>query len=124
MLVVADEADGFGEYLLYQTWLPRPVVGTHGLVPTAWSRVHEQWGATQIHSRFERQAGRWMRPRDYTAWMAVRAVGAAATRTKSADPPALAAFVGGRALTLPSFQGQGLPSPAWNGNLQPPGRRG
>lgn len=120
VLVVADEADGFGEYLLYQTWLPRPVVGTHGLVPTAWSRVHEQWGATQIHSRFERQAGRWMRPRDYTAWMAVRAVGEAATRTKSADPAALAAFVRGPDFTLPAFKGQGLTFREWDGQLRQP----
>ena len=28
--------------------IPRPVVGTVGLVPTAWSRVHEQWGGTQL----------------------------------------------------------------------------
>lgn len=120
VLVVADEADGFGEYLLYQTWLPRPVVGTHGLVPTAWSRVNEQWGATQLHSRFERQAGRWMRPRDYTAWVAVRAVGEAATRTKSADPAALAAFVRGPDFALPAFKGQGLSFRDWDGQLRQP----
>ena len=52
-LVVADESDVFGEYLPYHTWDPRPVVGTVGLVPTAWSRVHEQWGGTQLQRRFE-----------------------------------------------------------------------
>ena len=120
VLVVADEADGFGEYLPYRTWLPRPVVGTHGLVPTAWSRVHEQWGATQLHSRFERQAGRWMRTRDYTAWMALRAVGEAATRTRSADPAALAAFIRGPDFTLPAFKGQGLTFRDWDGQLRQP----
>lgn len=120
VLVVADEADGFGEYLLYQTWLPRPVVGTHGLVPTAWSRVHEQWGATQLHSRFEKQAGRWMRPRDYTAWVAVRAVGEAATRTRSGDPAALAAYVRGPDFALPAFKGQGLSFREWDGQLRQP----
>ena len=120
VLVVADEADGFGEYLPYRTWLPRPVVGTQGLMPTAWSRVHEQWGATQLHSRFERQAGRWMRPRDYTAWMAVRAVGEAATRTRSADPAALAAFIRGPDFSLPAFKGQGLTFRDWDGQLRQP----
>ncbi|CAO3429145.1 ABC transporter substrate-binding protein [Azospirillum doebereinerae] len=120
VVVVADEADAFGEHLAYRTWLPRPVVGTHGLVPTAWSRVHEQWGATQLHSRFERQAGRWMRPRDYAAWIAVRAVGEAATRTSSADPAVLAAYIRGPDLTLPAFKGQGLSFRAWDGQLRQP----
>jgi len=120
VLVVADEAEAFGEYLAYRTWLPRPVAGTHGLVPTAWSRVHEQWGATQLHSRFERQAGRWMRPRDYAAWMAVRAVGEAATRTGSADPAVLAAFIRGPDFSLPAFKGQGLSFREWDGQLRQP----
>ena len=120
VLVVADEAEAFGEHLAYRTWLPRPVVGTHGLVPTAWSRVHEQWGATQLHSRFERQAGRWMRPRDYAAWMAARAVGEAATRTRSADPVVLAAFIRGADFALPAFKGQGLSFREWDGQLRQP----
>lgn len=120
VLIVADEADAFGDYLPYHTWLPRPVAGTHGLVPTAWSRVHEQWGATQLHSRFERQAGRWMRARDYTAWVAVRAVGEAATRTNSGDPAALAAFVRGPDFSLPAFKGQGLSFRDWDGQLRQP----
>ncbi|HYH17943.1 MAG TPA: ABC transporter substrate-binding protein [Azospirillum sp.] len=120
VLVVADEADRFGEYLPYRTWLPRPVAGTHGLVPTAWARVHEQWGATQLHSRFERQAGRWMRARDYTAWTAVRAVGEAATRTGSTDPEALAAYIRGPDFALPAFKGQGLTFREWDGQLRQP----
>lgn len=120
VLVVADEADAFGDYLPYRTWLPRLVTGTHGLVPTAWSRVHEQWGATQLHSRFERQAGRWMRPRDYTAWVAVRAVGEAATRTRSGDAATLAAFIRGPDFALPAFKGQGLSFREWDGQLRQP----
>ena len=120
VLVVADEADAFGEYLPYRTWSPRPVAGTHGLVPTAWSRVHEQWGATQLHSRFERQAGRWMRARDYTAWMAVRAVGEAATRTNSTDAEALSVFIRGPDFALPAFKGQGLTFREWDGQLRQP----
>ena len=71
------------------------MAGTQGLVPTAWSRVHEQWGATQLQSRFERQAKRWMTVRDYTAWLAVRAVGEAATRTGKGDFASLDAFIRG-----------------------------
>ena len=48
----------FAEYLPYHTWDPRPVAGTAGLVPVTWSRVHEQWGGTQMQRRFEKLAGR------------------------------------------------------------------
>ena len=47
--------------------------GRHqGLVPTSWSRVHEQWGGTQLQRRFENFAGRPMTERDFNAWLAVR----------------------------------------------------
>src|SRR3546814_7377292 len=44
VLVVADMRDAFGQYLPYRTWLPRPVVGTQGLVPLDWHRRLEPWG--------------------------------------------------------------------------------
>ena len=66
--------------------IPRPVVGTVGLVPAAWSRVHEQWGGTQLQRRFEKFAGRWMTERDYDAWVAMRSFGEAVTRAQTPDP--------------------------------------
>ena len=71
------KSDEFGDYLSYHTFDPRPAAGTQGLVPSAWARPHEQWGATQLQERFLRQAKRWMTDRDYAAWMAVRAIGEA-----------------------------------------------
>jgi len=41
VVVVADEDDDFGQYVLYNAWLPRPVAGTAGLEPVAWDRVVE-----------------------------------------------------------------------------------
>lgn len=120
VLVVADEGDTFGEYLDGRTWRPRPVAGTQGLVPTAWSRVHEQWGATQLQSRFEKKVGRWMTERDYAAWMAVRSVGEAATRTRSADPEKLAGFMKGPDFGLAAFKGQALSYRPWDGQLRQP----
>jgi ABC transporter substrate binding protein (PQQ-dependent alcohol dehydrogenase system) len=120
VLVVADESDLFGEYLPYRTWRPRPVAGTQGLVPTAWSRVHEQWGATQLQSRFERLAKRWMAERDYTAWLAVRAVGEAATRTGKNDYASLDAFIRGPDFDLAGFKGEKLTFRAWDGQLRQP----
>jgi ABC transporter substrate binding protein (PQQ-dependent alcohol dehydrogenase system) len=120
VLIVADESDIFGEYLPYQTWDPRPVAGTQGLVPTAWSRVHEQWGGTQVQRRFEKFSGRWMTERDYNAWLAVRILGEAVTRTGSADAQALHDHVLDDDFTIAAFKGEGLSFRPWNQQLRQP----
>jgi ABC transporter substrate binding protein (PQQ-dependent alcohol dehydrogenase system) len=120
VLVVADEEDEFGDYLSYRTFDPRPVAGTQGLVPSAWARPHEQWGATQLQDRFLRQAKRWMTDRDYAAWMAVRAVGEAATRTKSTDPAAISAFLRSDRFELAAYKGARLSFRSWDGQLRQP----
>ena len=57
VILIADEREDFGRYVLYNTWKPRPVAGSEGLTPRAWSPVVEQWGAAQLQSRFQEQAG-------------------------------------------------------------------
>ncbi len=120
VLVVADEEDEFGDQLPYRTFDPRPVAGTQGLVPSAWARPHEQWGATQLQNRFLRQAKRWMTDRDYAAWMAVRAIGEAAARSKSADPAAIVAFMRTDGFELAAFKGARLSFRSWDGQLRQP----
>ena len=120
VLVVADEADEFGDELSYRTFDPRPVAGTQGLVPAAWARPHEQWGATQLQNRFLRQAKRWMTDRDYAAWMAVRAIGEAAARANSTDPAAIVAFLRGDRFELAAFKGARLSFRPWDGQLRQP----
>jgi ABC transporter substrate binding protein (PQQ-dependent alcohol dehydrogenase system) len=120
VLLVADVESAFGDDLPFRTTDPRPVVGTAGLVPTPWARAHEQWGATQLHNRFRREAGRWMSPLDYTAWMAVRAVGEAAPRTKSTDSATIAKFLRGDTFDLAAFKGVKLSFRPWDGQLRQP----
>ena len=120
VLVVADEADEFGDQLSYRTFDPRPVAGTQGLVPSAWARPHEQWGATQLQDRFLRQAKRWMTDRDYAAWMAVRAIGEAATRARSAEPKAISAFLRSDRFELAAYKGARLSFRSWDGQLRQP----
>jgi ABC transporter substrate binding protein (PQQ-dependent alcohol dehydrogenase system) len=120
VLVVADESDIFGEYLPYQTWDPRPVVGTQGLVPTAWSRVHEQWGGTQVQRRFEKFSGRWMTERDYNAWLAMRILGEAVTRSQSTEAAVLHDYLMSDAFEIAAFKGQGLTVRPWNQQLRQP----
>lgn len=120
VLIVADELGDFGEYLPYQTWDPRPVAGTQGLVPTAWHRVVEAFGAAQLQNRFDAQAGRTMTSRDYAAWAAARSVGEAATRTKAGADGDMAAFIRDPAFQLAAFKGRRLSYRPWDGQLRQP----
>ena len=120
VVVVADESDVFGEYLPYRTWDPRPIAGTHGLRPAAWHRSHEQWGGTQMQSRFEDSAGRWMTEKDYAAWLAVRSIGEAVTRTNSANATELRDYLVGDQFEIAAFKGEGLTFRTWNQQMRQP----
>ncbi|MCK4840407.1 MAG: ABC transporter substrate-binding protein [Methylococcales bacterium] len=120
VLVVADEQGLFGEYFEYRSWIPRPVVGTQGLVPTSWHRTHEQWGAVQIQNRFKAKVGRWMGEQDYGAYLAVRAIGEAAVRTKSRQMKMIKDYLLGSDFALQGYKGNPLSFRAWNGQLRQP----
>ncbi len=120
VLLVADERDEFGEYFPHRTSRPRPVAGTHGLIPTAWHRTQEQWGATQIQRRFTKLAGRWMTERDYAGWAAMRTFGEAVTQTDSDQPAVLKQFLLADRFKLAGFKGVALTFRNWNGQLRQP----
>lgn len=120
VLVVADEGDEFGEYMMFHSSRPRPVAGTQGLLSTAWHRSQEQWGATQIQRRFEKLSGRWMTARDYSAWAAMRTLGEAVTNIGSASVDDIRAFILSDKLTLAAFKGVALNYRTWNGQLRQP----
>ncbi|MCU0830145.1 MAG: ABC transporter substrate-binding protein [Rhizobiaceae bacterium] len=120
VLLIADETDDFGRYVEHNTWLPRPVAGSDGMVATAWSHVIEAWGAVQLQNRFEDTHDRPMRGRDYAAWVAMRAIGEAVTRTGSADPAVLRAHLLRPDYQQDGFKGRGLSFRAFNGQLRQP----
>ncbi|PWC73882.1 branched-chain amino acid ABC transporter substrate-binding protein [Azospirillum sp. TSH100] len=120
VLVVADEVGEFGDYLSYRTADPRPVAGTQGLVPTVWHRTHEQWGAAQLQSRFKALAKRPMTARDHNDWTAVRVVGEAAARARTADPDRLISFIQSPDFTMSAFRGAPLSLRPWDGQLRQP----
>jgi len=120
VLVVADEKGVFGEYLDYRTWKPRPVIGTQGLVATAWHKTHEQWGAVQMQNRFKETAGRSMEETDYAAYLAVRAIGEASVRTKSNQLLPIKKYLLGDKFALQGYKGKPLSFRAWNGQLRQP----
>ena len=119
-LIVTDEDQDYSQYILYNTWLPRPVAGSAGLRPVAWSPVIEQWGAAQLQSRFKKLAGRDMTSIDYANWAAVRSVGEAVTRIESNDASKLRDYILSDDFELAGFKGSPLSYRGWNGQLRQP----
>ena len=72
-VVVLDTQGEFAREVPYRTVLPRPVLGSNGLVAQAWSPFYERYGAPQLSRRFLRKAGRPMGSYDWATWMAARA---------------------------------------------------
>lgn len=120
VLIAADDNDVFAAHLPYLTWDPRPVAGSAGLVPRTWHPAMEAWGGTQFQSRFERLANRPVREDDYQAWLALRIVGEAATRTQSGDIAALKDFILSDQFDVAGFKGQKLTVRDWDHQVRQP----
>jgi len=120
VVLVADESEVFGTYVPFHTWIPRPVAGTAGLVPSSWHPATEQWGGTQIQNRFAKASGRRMLSKDMSAWTAARIVGEAATRTRSDNPQTIADYIRSDNFSIAAFKGQKLTFRKWNQQLRQP----
>lgn len=120
VVVAADHAGVFADWLPYHTWDARPVAGSAGLVPESWNPAHEAWGATQWQTRFERQSNRTARNEDFQVWMALRVVGEAATRTNGGDFAAIRDYILSPDFNLAAFKGQALSFRDWDGQLRQP----
>jgi ABC transporter substrate binding protein (PQQ-dependent alcohol dehydrogenase system) len=120
VVVTADESQVFATYLPYRTWLPRPVAGSAGLMPTSWDSSHDQWGANQLQNRFVQLFHRRMTARDMQAWMAARMIGEAASHQHAADAKQMLDFLKGPDFALAAFKGQKLTLRDWNLQLRQP----
>ena len=120
IMVVADEAGDFGDYISYRTWDPKLVTGTQGLIAASWHPTQYAWGAEQLQDRFLRLAKRQMRPIDYQAWMAVRALGEAVVHVNSNDPRALAAYMLEPDFDFAAFKGVAVSFRPWDRQLRQP----
>jgi ABC transporter substrate binding protein (PQQ-dependent alcohol dehydrogenase system) len=115
---VVDSDGEFGVSLPYRTVLPRPVVGDAGLVAAAWSPKFERFGALQVTRRLAKAAGRPMGAHDWAAWMAGKALVAAAV---AAPKGPVAAFQ--KALAdneLDGSKGVAMAFRPWDGQLRQP----
>jgi hypothetical protein len=119
-VVVLDSDGEFARLTPYATQLPRPVVGSAGLVALAWHPHWDRHGAPQLSRRFFRQVQRPMLGQDWAAWMAGRCVATLLTHMPKAELPAqLEALRVGR-ITLDGFKGRVLGFRAWDGQLRQP----
>jgi ABC transporter substrate binding protein (PQQ-dependent alcohol dehydrogenase system) len=120
VLFAADTGDAFGDYLLYNTWDPRPVVGTHGLVAVAWHRLFKEYAARGVQYRFFLAASRDMTERDYGNWLAVSAIGEAVTRSGKTDAADVRSYLLSDQFSVPANKGEGLSFRRWDHQLRQP----
>jgi ABC transporter substrate binding protein (PQQ-dependent alcohol dehydrogenase system) len=117
---VADTDQAFGEYVPYRTYDPKPVVGTQGLIAVAWHPSYDQYAGRQLHDAFERFDKRDMTERDYTGWLAVRAIGEAATRSGKSDVNDLRGYMLSDAFIVAGDKGEGMNFRKWDHQLRQP----
>jgi len=121
VVYVADSSRELARYVPYQTALPRPVVGSAGLMPTAWSWAWDRDAAVQLQHRFEKLSPpRRMNAADWAAWEAVKALAQAVVRTRSTGFDAVRAFLLSDKLTLDTVKGSPGSFRPWDHQLRAP----
>lgn len=121
-VLVVDTIGEFGRYVPYNTVLPRPVVGSAGLVPSAWHWASERFGSPQLNSRFERHVKRLRRMQDpeFAAWAAVRALLEAVMRAGSADFEAVREALLAEDARLDVYKGVPASFRSWDHQMRQP----
>jgi ABC transporter substrate binding protein (PQQ-dependent alcohol dehydrogenase system) len=120
VLWVINSDDDFGDYLMYRTDLPRPVVGTQGLQATAWDPSYTESGAMHFQNAIPRIAKRKPVERDYTAWVAIRAIADSAMKSGKTTPKELKAYLLSEDFKLEAFKGQALSFRTWDHQMRQP----
>jgi ABC transporter substrate binding protein (PQQ-dependent alcohol dehydrogenase system) len=120
LVFLADREGEFGRYVPFQTQLPRPVVGSEGLRPSAWHWTWERYGAPQLNQRFDRRVKRRMSDTDWAAWAAVKSIVEAVVRTKESNPAKLRDFLVSDTFVLDTYKGTPASYRKWNHQLRQP----
>ncbi len=117
---VANTDDGFGDYLAYRTYMPRPVVGTQGLQALAWDPSYTEYGAMHFQNGLPKLAKRRPVERDYTAWLGGRAMTDGIMRSDKTTPPEVKAYLLSDLFKLEGFKGQAMSFRGWDHQLRQP----
>jgi ABC transporter substrate binding protein (PQQ-dependent alcohol dehydrogenase system) len=118
VIYLADSVGEFGRYLAYQTKDPRPVVGSEGLIPSAWHWTWERYGAPQLNQRFHRLAKRRMSGPDWAAWVAVKSIVTATLYSKSRDIMALRSAMRSDDFRVDAYKGAPASFRPWDNQLR------
>ncbi len=117
---VINSDDDFGDYLMYRTDLPRPVVGTQGLQATAWDKSYTESGGMHFQNAIPRLAKRPPVERDYTAWLAFRSLADSAMKSGKVSPQEVRAYMLSDAFKLEGFKGLAMSFRTWDHQLRQP----
>ncbi len=120
VIFVADTRGEFGRFIPYASLLPRPVIGSIGLVAAPWHWAYERDGATQVSSRFDKLTGRKIQPADWDVWIAVKSIITSVMKVPQAYPPLVRGFMTSNKLKLDGSKGVTLNYRAWDGQLRQP----
>lgn len=121
VLFVADGSNQFGRYVPYGAGLPRPVVGSAGLVATPWTWSWDRDGAAQLQHRFERAAmPRRMNAAAFSAWEAAKAVVQATVKSGAVDRDAVQSALLAPDLSLDTVKGTPGSFRPWDHQLRQP----
>ncbi len=113
------DADGeFARDVPYRTILPRPVVGSAGLVAEGWHASWERNGAPQLNRRFKKAANRPMASVDWAAWMATKII--IETAIKWPDASQHRRALRNQDIALDGFKGARLSFRPWDQQLRQP----
>lgn len=115
---VVDTDGEFARDVPYRTNLPRPVVGSAGLVAETWQTSWESHGAQQLSRRFKKSADRPMAGVDWAAWMAAKAIIEVAIKWPDAREHRRA--LRSPDLVLDGFKGPRLSFRPWDQQLRQP----
>jgi len=117
---VINSDDDFGDYLLFRTYLPRPVVGTQGLQAVAWDKSYTESGAMHFQNAIPRIAKRVPVERDYTAWLGFRALADSAMKSGKTTPREVKAYMLSDEFKLEGFKGQAMSFRTWDHQMRQP----
>lgn len=117
---VVDSDGEFARSLPYNTAAARPVVGDAGWVALAWHAQYERFGAPQLTRRFVKSTHRPMTDHDWAAWMAGKAVAAAAVAQPQARAPAGLLLQALGNAQLDGSKGANLQFRSWDRQLRQP----
>jgi ABC transporter substrate binding protein (PQQ-dependent alcohol dehydrogenase system) len=119
-LWVADNEDGFGDYLPFRTYDPVLVVGTQGLQALAWDKSYTESGAMHFQNAIPRLAKRKATERDYTAWLGVRSITDSILRAGKNGVAEVKEFLLSDQFRLEGFKGQALSFRTWDHQMRQP----